>query len=380
MSNTDRIVTPAAFDAPPNRAIALASRGDALTPHLFEALHRRFSGMQFINPELTQLQRYRVAALTVRANRSDWVERFYKSAYATRLRSANAARAIRAMPRKPDMVLQVHALFAQNDSPGVLYIDCTHAQSARLWPAWNPLSGAALRHWYRREKQIYASARHLFAFCEATRQSLIDDYGIAADRVTVTGAGVNFARLPDARSTRRSGPPTILLIGNDFVRKGGIVLLEAFQRVREVLPDARLRLVGVDPGIPDQPGVEVLGRIDDRERIAELYADADVFAVPSFFDPYPLVALEAMAFGLPVVTTRQMGTPEMIVDGETGLLVPLGDADALASALLRILLDPESAARLGAAARLDVERRFTWDTVVARMAPVLEKLLRETAG
>lgn len=380
MSSPDRVVSAAASGPSHTRDLALASRGDALTPYLYDALRRRFTGLQFIDPELTALQRYRVAAVTVRPNRSDWVERFYKSAYATRLRSANAARAMRAMQRKPEMVLQVHALFAQSSSPTVLYIDCTHAQSADLWPAWNPLRGATLRDWYLQERAIYASSQHLFAFSAATKASLVDDYGMDPAKVTVTGAGVNFASLPTLQPSSGTDAPTILFIGNDFVRKGGIVLLEAFRQVREVLPNARLRLVGVDPGLPEQPGVEVLGRIADRTRIAALYADADVFAVPSFFDPFPLVALEAMSFGLPVVASRQMGTPEMIEDGTTGRLVEPGDSNALAAALLQLLLDPEPAAKIGVAARRDIEQRFTWDAVVSRMAPVLDDLLGETAG
>lgn len=381
MSSLDRTATRPRVAGPEPR-LTVASRGDALTPYLFGALHRRFSSIGFIDPELTTAQRYRVAALTVRPTRSRWVERFYKSAYATRLRSRNAARAVRALPEQPGVVLQVHALFALPDAPSVLYIDCTHAQSAALWPAWNPLRGAELRAWYERERALYAAAEHLFAFSEPTRQSIIADYGIDPERVTVVGAGVNFPDLPDlagapahAGQPAADAPPTILFIGNDFVRKGGMVLLEAFRRVREVMPDARLQLVGVHPDVAAQPGVEVLGRIRDRSRITALYAEASVFAVPSFFDPYPLVALEAMASGVPVIASRQMGTPEMIDDGVTGLLVEPGDVDGLAASLLRVLLDPEHGRRMSAAARRDVESRFGWDAVVERMAPALERLL-----
>ena len=108
--------------------------------------------------------------------------------------------------------------------------------------------------------------------------------------------------------------------------------------------------------------------------MAELYRSAALFVVPSFFDPFPLVALEAMAFGLPVIASRQMGTPEMIVDGVTGKLVEPGDVVGLTDALLEVLRDSDSADQLGAAARLDVLNRFTWDAVVDRMAPALEKL------
>jgi len=371
---TDALTTVVDDDRATTARLALASRGDALTPYLRAALERRFGAVGRVEPELTAVQRLGVAALTVRPTRSAWAERFYKSVTATRLRSANAVEQLLALEERPDAVLQVHALFDQPVAPSVLYIDCTHRQSAALWPAWNPLRGRALDDWYRREQAAYDGAQHLFAFCEPTRRSLVEEYGISPDKVTVVGAGANLRRLPAVRPLPLDAPPTILFIGNDFVRKGGEVLLDAFDTVRRSVPDARLVLVGTRPAIAPREGVEVLGRVRDRSRIAELYRSASVFCVPSFFDPYPLVLLEAMAFGVPVVGTEQMGTPEMVVDGETGRLVRPGDASALADALLDVLKDPDAAEHRAAAARRDVERRFTWDHVVDRMTPALESL------
>ncbi len=362
-------------------ALTLASRGDALTPYLFAALRRRFPKIQSIDPELTRLQRYGVAAATFRPRRG-WIERFYKSGLAVRLRSGNAARAVRGLAPGPGVVVQVHALFQLPGVTSALYVDCTHAQSAALWPAWNPLQGTALLEWYRRERVSYASAGHLFAFCEATRDSLISDYGIESSQITVVGAGVNFPRLPELTvdgAARSERPPTILFVGNDFERKGGLVLLEAFRRVRVLFPDARLQLVGTRARLGAQPGVEMLGRITDRARIEALYRRAAVFAVPSYFDPYPLVALEAMSFALPVIATRQMGTPEMIKDGLTGRLIAPGSVSELTTALTQLLSDPGGATRLGVEARRDVESRFTWDAVVDRMAPALDALSEQAS-
>ena len=354
--------------------LALASRGDALTPYLHAALERRFGVLDVVEPELTRLQRLGVAAFTLRPTRSAWAERFYKSGLATRLRSENAVEQLLALDERPDVVVQVHALFEQAVAPTALYIDCTHRQSAALWPAWNPLRGRALDDWYRREQRAYDAARHLFAFCEPTRRSLVEEYGVAPGKVTVVGAGANLRQLPAVRPLPEDGPPTVLFIGNDFVRKGGEVLLAAFAQVRRAVPDARLVLVGTRPAVAPRDGVEIIGRVHDRSRIAELYRSASVFCVPSFFDPYPLVLLEAMAFGVPVVTTEQAGTPEMVIDGETGRLIQAGNVSALAGALLEALRDPGTAERRAAAARRDVEQRFTWDHVVGRMAPVLESL------
>lgn len=352
--------------------LMVASRGDALTPYLYRALERRFPGTGQVAVDLTPAQRYIVAARTFRPSRGAWVEKFYKSSRAYGFRSANAAKELAGQDGDFDVLFQIHALFDSSRADTTLYIDCTHRQSAVHWPAWNPLTGEQLARWYRQERSAYHRAAHLFAFSEPTRQSLIQDYGVAADKVTTTGAGINLDELPELTGSAQA--PTILFIGNDFVRKGGLVLLEAFRAVRRAIPTARLQLVGTAPAIARQEGVDVLGRIWDRAEIVRLYRQASVFAVPSYFDPLPLVLLEAMAFGLPTVSSHSCGIPEIVEDGRTGKLVQAGDVAALATALIDTLSDPVAAGRAGRAGRSRVERLYTWDAVVDRMAPALQQI------
>ncbi|HEX4528894.1 MAG TPA: glycosyltransferase family 4 protein, partial [Acidimicrobiia bacterium] len=97
------------------------------------------------------------------------------------------------------------------------------------------------------------------------------------------------------------------------------------------------------------------------ERIVELYAEAEVAVVPSLYEGFSLPTIEAMACGVPVVATTGGALPEVVgTDGETGLLVPPGEPDALALALLRALGDADLRARLGAAGRARVLDKFTW--------------------
>jgi glycosyltransferase involved in cell wall biosynthesis len=371
----------------------LAARADALVPHLFDALARRYPIHGRIDPELTPPQRLAVAATSIRPSRTRWVEQFYKSHHGYQLRTANATRQLTGLSQPSQLgqpgqlgqpsaathpVFQVHALFEVTGAPSVLYVDCTHAQSAAQWPAWNPLRGKALERWYRREAQAYRNAVHIFAFSWQTRDSLLHDYGVSPARISVVGAGVNLRSLPPLRSLMPGpdpGVPTVLFIGNDFARKGGPTLLRAFRRVREQLPSARLQLVGTEPGITPEPGVDVLGRIHNRAMVAQLYRQASVFCLPSFFDPFPLVLLEAMAHSVPVVTTSSCGIPDMIRDGHTGRLVPAGDPTAIADALLGLLSNPLRARLLGATGRQHVAGHYTWDHVVDRMAPVLDRLV-----
>ena len=355
--------------------LALASRGDALTEPLLAALRDRLPGTRHLDVDLGPVQRLVVAACTWRPRRQAWAERYFKSRLGVRLRTRNAARVVGDRPG--EVVLEVHALFDLSRRADVaVYVDCTHRQAAEQWPAWNPLRGRALRRWYADERAHYLRARHLFAYSRDTHRSLVEDYDVPAERVSIVAAGCNLHPddVPgvDCRPTdARPGPPTVLFVGNDFERKGGPVLLRAFEQVRRAVPDARLVLVGVPPHVPAQDGVEVLGRLGDREALSALYGAAHVFCLPSLFEPYGLVLMEAMAHRLPVVATTTCGVPEVVVDGDTGRLVPPADEAALAAALVDLLRDPQRAAAMGQRGRERVDERFRWSHVVDRMLPVL---------
>jgi glycosyltransferase involved in cell wall biosynthesis len=109
--------------------------------------------------------------------------------------------------------------------------------------------------------------------------------------------------------------------------------------------------------------------------VPELLAASDVFVLPSLFEGSSLAVLEAMAAGKPVVTSAIGGTNELIVDGESGLLVPPGDAAALALALNRVLAQPELRAELGGKARDRARSSFSAATSAAHVTRVYEDLL-----
>ena len=164
--------------------------------------------------------------------------------------AAGRALAPRAARDRADVVFQTHALFGPPTPAPCMYVDCTHRQSMEQWPDWNPLRGRALDRWLDRERRQYQRAAHVFAFSEETAAPSSRTTACPRDRVSVVGAGVNFERAARARRPPDVGPPTVLFVGNDFERKGGPQLLEAFAGLRAGCPEARLRIVGTPHAMP----------------------------------------------------------------------------------------------------------------------------------
>jgi glycosyltransferase involved in cell wall biosynthesis len=156
----------------------------------------------------------------------------------------------------------------------------------------------------------------------------------------------------------------------DVPMKGLSFLLESLAKVRTERDDAHLVVIGKPKGksaIPpliNRLGLEGAVQFENgvsTDRIVDLYAEAELAAVPSLYEGFSLPAVEAMACGVPIVATTGGALPEVVGrDGETGLLVTPGDTSALAAALGRALDDPELRARIGAAGRARALERFTW--------------------
>lgn len=178
--------------------------------------------------------------------------------------------------------------------------------------------------------------------------------------VVITNA-IDVGAAPQAQLA--GDPPRILTVGRLAAPKDPLTLVRALPALRP--REYSLAFVG---GGRDQPLVEqavrergVAGRVTllgERHDVPELLESADIFVLASRSEGAPLSVLEAMAAGLPVVASDVGGVAELVADGETGLLVPAGDAAALAGALARLLDDPGLRRRMGAAARARARERF----------------------
>ncbi len=165
-------------------------------------------------------------------------------------------------------------------------------------------------------------------------------------------------------------------------------VLRVLQQVRKTFPGATIticgsgperdRLVALAQGLGIGAAVVFTGRVDN-EQMAELYRSADVMVNPSLADNMPISVLEALASGVPVVSTRVGGVPHLVQHGKTALLVPPGDVDAMAKAVIRVLEDPDLADRLVVAGLAEVQQ-YTWPSVRQSLQSVYIDALMETGN
>ena len=311
-----------------------------------------------------------LVADSVKFSESRWLVAYSQGRFAIRVRSRLLRQQIRRYGAGFDMVLLIRGRYEPFPFPYAMFIDTTVALSAADWPPMAPSRTDEI--WsVEADKEQLRAATHVFTAGRYVADHLVDEYGIPADRVTPVGCGVNYP--VSAIPARSPWPqPTILFVHHDFERQGGDVLLEAFARVRSVVPGARLLLVGPGACLPEgTPGIALLGRVDDRHRLSELYRSATVFCLPARFEPYGVAVLEAMAHGLPCVATRVGAMPEILHDGQLGLLVDPEDVQGLADSLTSLLHDPGLQDALSRRARRAVEAHKTWDAVADRLVKKL---------
>lgn len=288
-------------------------------------------------------------------------------------------RARRVDPR-PDAIVQLGVFYDVSPFPGLsprLRCSLHDANLATsLHRDGRPLAAAParMRTLLRYERQAYDRMDVIFTTSEWLRQSFITDFDQAPDKVVTVGAGPNLDELPDA-PRRAPGPPRFLFVGKDFPRKGGPEVVEAFARVRADFPEAELWLVGPTDA-PSVPGVRNFGLIsrstpEGDERVRRIYREATAFVMPSRYEPFGFVFLEAMSFALPCVVADACAMPEIVHDGVTGHVVPRRDPGALAERMIALAADPQGAIAMGHAGRRRLEEQFSWKMAAERIVAAI---------
>ncbi|MEU1078458.1 MULTISPECIES: glycosyltransferase family 4 protein [unclassified Streptomyces] len=232
---------------------------------------------------------------------------------------------------------------------------------------------ASVRRWYgftRMQKRVARRLPSVLTVSGSSQREIVEHLGVREDRVSVVHIGADTGLWSPDPSVAEVPGRIVTTSSADVPLKGLVFLVEALAKVRAEHPGAHLVVVGkrAEDG-PVAQAIEKYGLggavrfvkgISDAE-LVDLVRSAQVSCVPSLYEGFSLPAAEAMATGTPLVATTGGAIPEVAgPDGETCLAVPPGDPQALATALVRLLGDPQLRARLGAAGRQRVLDRFTW--------------------
>jgi glycogen synthase len=244
------------------------------------------------------------------------------------------------------------------------------------------------------EREGLTACDAIIAVSADMKKDILKSYDVPAKSVAVIHNGVDPAKYHPQKGTASFGKgsasiakfgikkPFVFFVGRLTRQKGVFDLVAAMDHA----PKGTTLVLAT--GKPDTPEIEdelrrilkkmpnvvwIRDMLEDPDLVS-LYNEATVFACPSVYEPFGIINLEAMACETPVVATRVGGIKEVVVDGETGLLVPPGDPVRLGKAITRIIEDPKLAARMGKAGRKRVLQHFTWDRIAEKTLTLYRSL------
>ena len=259
------------------------------------------------------------------------------------------------------------------------------------------------------EKTAIEMADAVIAVSESTKADVLRLFNVDPARVHVIHNGIDpseYVTRRDEEVLRRygidAGLPYVLFVGRITRQKGIMHLVRA---LRHLEPGFQIVLCAGSPDTPEiaaemktaidaakssRKGIVWIEKMVPKEDLIAIYSQAALFVCPSIYEPFGIINLEAMACGVPVVASAVGGIPEVVVPGETGLIVPVAqmneapfeplDADKfahdLASAINTLMCDDALRAKMGTAARRRVEEKFSWASIAARTAEVYRAVCR----
>jgi len=228
----------------------------------------------------------------------------------------------------------------------------------------------------------------IIAVSKADKEDIVDCYGIDRNRIEVIPNGVDiekYGKREDPSVLRKYGikKPYVLFLGRLSRQKGVFETVKASdslpKEVKLVLVTGKADEKGLEKELAKEVGrrgnILWVNKMLTEEETVALYSDAEVFVSPSVYEPFGIMNLEAMACGLPVVSTKVGGIKDVVLDGETGILISPESAVEVAEAVNKLLGDPQLAKRMGEKGRERVEKEFSWERIAERTLALYKFIL-----
>ncbi|HTJ55633.1 MAG TPA: glycosyltransferase family 4 protein [Nitrosospira sp.] len=245
-----------------------------------------------------------------------------------------------------------------------------------------------LNLWYT-QQELIAGADRVLALTQDEKSLLLECCPAAVDNIRVIGNGINDSATArhSASKKRRNEPPVVLYSGRFVDRKGIHELFRAIPIVLQNAPKTRFVFVGgygsgadIERAwlpaelFPYRAQIHFTGWLDTTE-VEKWYEQADTLVVPSWYEPFGMVVLEGMLYGLPVAASNIGGPAEILQHGSTGLLFLPRDSENLASALLDLVTNSGLRERLGANASMEVRKKWLWPKIVEQMKEIYQQVV-----
>jgi glycogen synthase len=288
----------------------------------------------------------------------------------------------RAKPWQPDVVhahdwLVAHPAIALAEYFDVPLVSTIHATEAGRHSGW--VSGRISRQVHAVESWLVRESDSLITCSASMRDEITELFGPGLAEIRVIRNGIDAALWPFAPRQPRKGPAQLLYLGRLEYEKGIHDAIEALPRIRQTHPGTTLTIAG--GGTQQQWLVEqarkhkVLKAVTfvgplDHEELVRLLHTADAAVLPSHYEPFGIVALEAAATGIPLITSNVGGLGEAVINGQTGMSFAPRDIAGLAAAVRVVLDDPDAAQQRAIAARERLTSDFDWHTVASETAQV----------
>lgn len=262
--------------------------------------------------------------------------------------------------------------------PYVIATDITPIQYDKMGEHYNHSSdGNAVlsRYKHRKNVNIFKGAARILPWSSWVRDSLIPDYEVDPDKIEVVPPGVDLDKWHYTPHDSHDRPVRILFVGGDLYRKGGQLLLDAFQSLPAGV--AELILVTRTELTPTE-GVRVYNNMQpNTPELMALYQSSDIFVLPTQAEAFGIAAVEASATGLPVIATNIGGLPDIVRDGETGFIIQAQDQDALANRLHQLIENHDMRKSFSHAARQQAETLFDAETNAMRVIKILQDVAQK---
>jgi glycogen synthase len=348
---------------------------------LFSEMAKHLNSIECLPREIEWFEKEPIKQLiksfyTIRTfSRSKANSLFEKNEKAFILKSQHSEHRISQLEKTPDYVFHIFGTYSpfwkRSDIPYAVYLDYTMALAEKAWTPWATFSSQKEQAaWFKQETQLYKRSHHLFTMTDLVKNSLIKDYGIDKQKITTIGLASLFRGSYEGIKT--FGTQRILFNGSDFGRKGGDIVLKAFEIVKKKLPNASLTVIGKKLKIAAE-GIENPGSISSHAALEKLFLSTDLAVAPARCEPTGAFIVDAMRCGVPCIVSANdwNGLPEFLEHGVDSVIMNQLHPELLAEHIISSLENSSSLESMSQAARHKVKTQLNWDTIANKIVQTL---------